>query len=220
MNKKIIISISSLLFLLNNCAGPMSAITQKELKSHVHYLASDRLQGRFPGTDGDRNAAEYIRNQFERSGLTLLGDAGFQYFDVITGASLGHNNSLAIDKINFSVGENFIPLSFSQNTTLTAPIIFVGFGFDIQNDSLSWNDYSDIDVTGKWVLILRGSPDGNNPHGDYAEHSSLRKKVMIAKDHSAAGVIFTSGLKFDESDNLIPLRYSKVYPVIQTCRPL
>ena len=206
MNKKIIISISSFLFFLNNCAGPMSAITQKELKSHVRNLASDRLQGRFPGTDGDRNAAEYIRNQFERSGLTLLGDAGFQYFDVITGASLGHNNSLAIDKINFSVGENFIPLSFSQNTTLTAPIIFVGFGFDIQNDSLSWNDYSDIDVTGKWVLVLRGSPDGNNPHGDYSEHSSFRKKVMIAKDHSAAGVIFTSGVKFDKSDNLIPLR--------------
>ena len=223
MNKKIIIAISSLLFFLNNCAGPMSAITQKELKSHVRYLASDRLQGRFPGTDGDRNAAEYIRNQFERSGLTLLGDAGFQYFDVITGASLGHNNSLAIDKINFSVGGDFIPLSFSQNTTLTAPIIFVGFGFDFQNDSLSWNDYSDIDVTGKWVLILRGSPDGNNPHGDYAEHSSLRKKVMIAKDHSAAGVIFTSGVKFDKSDNLIPLRYDQsqtnvTIPVIHITR--
>ena len=223
MNKKIIISISSFLFFLNNCAGPMSAITQKELKSHVRYLASDRLQGRFPGTDGDRNAAEYIRNQFGRSGLTLLGDAGFQYFDVITGASLGHNNSLAIDKINFSVGGDFIPLSFSQNTTLTAPIIFVGFGFDIQNDSLSWNDYSDIDVTGKWVLILRGSPDGNNPHGDYSEHSSFRKKVMIAKDHFAAGVIFTSGVKFDKSDNLIPLRYDQsqtnvTIPVIHITR--
>ena len=204
MNKKIIISIFSLLLLFNNCAGPMSAITQKELKSHVRYLASDRLKGRFPGTDGGRHAAEYIRNQFKKSGLTLLGDGGFQYFDVITGASIGHNNSLTIDQINFSVGEDFIPLSFSQSTTLIASIIFVGFGFDFQNDSLSWNDYSDIDVTGKWVLILRGSPSGNNPHGDYAEHSSLRKKVMIAKDHSAAGVIFTSGVKFDERNDLIP----------------
>ena len=209
MNKKIIISISSLLLLFNNCAGPMSAITQKELKSHVRYLASDRLKGRFPGTDGGRHAAEYIRNQFKKSGLTLLGDGGFQYFDVITGASIGHNNSLTIDQINFSVGEDFIPLSFSQSTTLIASIIFVGFGFDFQNDSLSWNDYSDIDVTGKWVLILRGSPCGNSPHGDYAEHSSLRKKVMIAKDHSAAGVIFTSGVKFDERNNLIPLRYDQ-----------
>jgi len=175
----------------------------------VRYLASDRLQGRFPGTNGDRKAAEYIRNQFKISSLTLLGDAGFQYFDIITDVFLGDNNSLTIDQTNFSVGSDFIPLSFSQNTTLTAPIIFVGFGFNFQKDSLSWNDYSDIDVAGKWVLILRGSPDGNNPHGDFSEHSSLRKKVMIAKDHSAAGVIFTSGFNFDESDILIPLRYEQ-----------
>ena len=209
MNKKLIVFISSLSLLLNNCAGPISTITQMELKSHVRYLASDRLQGRFPGTNGDRKAAEYIRNQFKNSSLTLLGDAGFQYFDIITDVSLGHNNSLTIDQINFSVGIDFVPLSFSQNITLTAPIIFVGFGFDFQNDSLSWNDYSDIDVARKWVLILRGSPDGNNPHGGFSEHSSLRKKVMIAKDHSVAGVIFTSGSKFDESDALIPLRYDQ-----------
>ena len=209
MNKKLIVFISSLFLLLSNCAGPISTITQMELKSHVRYLASDRLQGRFPGTNGDRKAAEYIRNQFKNSSLTLLGDAGFQYFDIITDVSLGHNNSLTIDQINFSVGIDFVPLSFSQNITLTAPIIFVGFGFDFQNDSLSWNDYSDIDVARKWVLILRGSPDGNNPHGGFSEHSSLRKKVMIAKDHSVAGVIFTSGSKFDESDALIPLRYDQ-----------
>ena len=209
MNKKLIVFISSLFLLLSNCAGPISTITQMELKSHVRYLASDRLQGRSPGTNGDRKAAEYIRNQFKNSSLTLLGDAGFQYFDIITDVSLGHNNSLTIDQINFSVGIDFVPLSFSQNITLTAPIIFVGFGFDFQNDSLSWNDYSDIDVARKWVLILRGSPDGNNPHGGFSEHSSLRKKVMIAKDHSVAGVIFTSGSKFDESDALIPLRYDQ-----------
>ena len=209
MNKKLIVFISLLFLLLNNCAGPVSAITQTELKSHVRYLASDRLQGRSPGTNGDRKAAEYICSQFKNSMLTLLGDSGFQYFDIITDVSLGHNNSLTIDQINFSVGNDFIPLSFSQNTTLTAPIVFVGFGFDFKNDSLSWNDYSDVDVTGKWVLILRGSPDKNNPHGNFSEHSSLRKKVMIAKDHSAAGVIFTSGSKFDESDTLIPLRYDQ-----------
>ncbi len=209
MNKKLFVFISSLFLFLNSCAGPISTITQMELKAHVRYLASDRLQGRFPGTSGDRKAAEYIRNQFKISGLTLLGDTGFQYFDIITDVSLGDNNSLTIDQINFSVGSDFIPLSFSQNTTLTAPIIFVGFGFNFQNNSLSWNDYSDIDVSGKWVLILRGSPDGNNPHGDFSEHSSLRKKVMIAKDHSAAGVIFTTGSKFDESDILIPLRYDQ-----------
>ena len=209
MNIKIIIAISSVLIVLNNCTGPISTIVHGDLKFHVRYLASDELQGRFPGTNGSRKTAEYIRNQFKISGLTLLEDDGFQYFDVITDATLGYNNNLTIDQFNFSVEKDFIPLSFSQSTTLKAPIVFVGYGFNFQNDSLSWNDYLNTDITGKWALILRGAPDGNNPHGAYAKHSSLRKKVMIAKDHSAGGVIFTSGVKFDESDDLVPLLYDQ-----------
>ena len=130
MNIKIIISISSLLIVLNNCTGPMSTIVHGDLKFHVRYLASDKLQGRFPGTNGSRKTAEYIRNQFKKSGLTLLGDDGFQYFDVITDATLGYNNNLTINQFNFSVEKDFIPLSFSQSTTLKAPIVFVGYGFN------------------------------------------------------------------------------------------
>ena len=38
------------------------------IKEHIQYLASDRLEGRYPGTEGDSLAAFYIRNQFRKIG--------------------------------------------------------------------------------------------------------------------------------------------------------
>ncbi len=47
-------------------------ISVAELSTHIQYLASDSLEGRYPGTAGDLLAAEYIANQFEDFGLEGL----------------------------------------------------------------------------------------------------------------------------------------------------
>ena len=201
-----IISILLLSIFFQNCA---STVSHKKLKSHVEYLASDKLKGRFPGTEGGKESAEYIKSEFEKNGLTLLGDNGFQYFDVITGVNLGESNSFLLGSNSYKVGKDFTPLSFSKSMTHSGSIFVAGYGFSIKNDSLEWNDYSNANLDGKWVLIFRGAPDGDNPHGPFSEHSSLRTKVMTAKDNSASGVIFVSGEEFDKGDNLIPLIYEQ-----------
>jgi len=201
-----IISILLLSIFFQNCA---STVSHKKLKSHVEYLASDKLKGRFPGTEGGKESAEYIKSEFEKNGLTLLGDNGFQYFDVITGVNLGESNSFLLGSNSYKVGKDFTPLSFSKSMTHSGSIFVAGYGFSIKNDSLEWNDYSNANLDGKWVLIFRGAPDGDNPHGPFSEHSSLRTKVMTAKDNSASGVIFVSGEEFDKEDNLIPLIYEQ-----------
>ncbi len=63
---------------------PVPEITTDELQQHIEYLSSDSLGGRYPGTEGDRLAAEYILGQFMRNGLTPEADGGFQYFTVTT----------------------------------------------------------------------------------------------------------------------------------------
>lgn len=219
------ISILSICILSQNCASSIGTISQKQIKSHVEFLASDDLEGRFPGTEGGKIAAEYIKAEFEQNGLSLLGEDGFQYFDVITDVYLGSENTLEINGAPFGVEEDFIPLSFSGNTTFTGKVAVVGYGFTIHNDSLDWNDYANFDLSEKWVLIFRGAPDGDNPHGPYSEHSSLRKKVTVAKDNNASGVLFVSGVEFDSSDDLIPLRYDQSQadvgiPVIHISRQL
>ena len=55
-----------------------------------------------------------------------------------------------------------MPLSFSSDGSLEAEVIFAGYGFNINSDSLKWNDYNGIDVKGKWVMILRADPEAEN----------------------------------------------------------
>ena len=66
-------------------------ITAKELKADVYFLASDSLKGRKPGTREADIAANYIRKQFIASGLKLICDNGFQYFDIVTNVTAGRS---------------------------------------------------------------------------------------------------------------------------------
>ncbi len=200
-------------------------VTAQDLHNHVSYLASDELAGRKPGSTGGRLAADYIRQQLNSYGLDLIGKDGYQYFTVVTDINIGTENSLELNGFSGTVSEDFTPLSFSENTNLSAPVVFVGYGFHFDDDSVSRNDYRDLDMTNKWVLIMRGDPEPDNPDSPYLPFSTLRSKVVTARDHNAAGVIFASGVKFDSRDDLIDLYYeggqkSVGIPVVHIKRPL
>ncbi len=207
LNKNIFIIL--FFILLSSCSVIKNQQSTNNLRSHVKYLASDKLEGRYPCTKGDSLAAEYIRSEFLKNGLSPLSQNGFQYFDIISSISLGEDNSLVFKNKTYKVNIDYVPLSFGKNTVLSSEIFFAGYGFIIDSDSLYWNDYKDNDIKDKWVMILRGSPEGDNPHSVYSEHLSLRKKVLNAKDNSAAGVIFVSGENFDNDDSLISLSYEQ-----------
>lgn len=185
-------------------------ITIDELKAHIYYLASDELEGRKPGTEGIKKAAEYIRKQLKKMDATPAGDNYYQNFTVTTNIEVGDNNKLSFGDFSANPSEDFIPLAMSTSETITAPVVFVGYGFQIDEDSLKWNDYVGVDVKDKLVMILRGSPGGST-HGDdpYQAHTSLRKKVLTARDHEAAGVLFVSGENTDADDELIDLSFTR-----------
>ncbi len=180
-------------------------ITAGEISDHVKFLAADALRGRYPGTPGSDKAVEYITRRWAADGILPAGENGYkQTFDFTNRIELGEDNSLIINNRTFAVGEDFIPLGFSANGDLTADAAFVGYGFTI-DDSIQWNDYSGLDVTGKWVIIIRGGPDADNPHSPFDPHTPLRKKVLVARDHKAGGVLFVS--QPEEEGGLIPLKF-------------
>ncbi|MCK5028124.1 MAG: M20/M25/M40 family metallo-hydrolase [Bacteroidales bacterium] len=196
-------------------------ITKNELYNHIFFLASDSLKGRYPGTPEDKIAAEYIAVEMQNSGLELLFDNGLQSFEITTKIKAGENNSLSINNQVLNLNTDYIPLAYSANKTIEAEVIFVGYGFDIEQDENSWNDYSNIDVTDKWVLIFRGEPENTEVSLPFSMFSSLRSKAITAKDQGAAGVIFVSGKLFDEDDELIELTKPEgeiEIPVIQIKR--
>ncbi|HDP99866.1 MAG TPA: M20/M25/M40 family metallo-hydrolase [bacterium] len=190
-------------------AKPPEDISVENLRAHISFLASDSLKGRKPGTPEGKIAAQYIREQLISSGFELLGDNGFQYLEAISDIQTGPNNKLILSNYQGEPGVDFTPLSFSRNDSLSATVAFAGYGFDINSDSLVWNDYQQLDVVGKWCLILKGDPDPDKNDNSFAPFSSLRKKVLTAKDHGAKGVLFVSGEKFDAKDELIDLFYDR-----------
>lgn len=173
-----------------------------DFKSHIKYLASEKLKGRYPGTEGDSLAAYYIFSEFKKAGLDLNKYDGLQKFTVTAGIEPGENNVLSINGNHYSIFEDFIPVSFSANSELSAEVVFAGYGFSINTDDFIWDDYKDIDLKGKWVMILRGDPEPDVADSPFAQVAGDRDKVFLAQDKGAAGVILVSGEKFDQQDNI------------------
>ena len=182
-----------------------SDITVKDLKADVYYLASDSLKGRKPGTEGGNLAAQYIQLQLSACGLKPMAENGFQYFEIVSDVTLGEKNSLTTNGFEGVVKKDFIPLAYSSNGEINKPVVFVGYGFDIDQDSLKWKDYEGVDVKGKWVMILRADPELDNMESKFIPFTELRGKILAAKDHGAAGVLVVSPVALDKDDKLIQL---------------
>lgn len=184
-------------------------ITEQDLREITSYLASDKLEGRKSGSAGADMAAEYILKSFVQSDLKLINKSGYQEFDVVTGAEAGGANQLRFNEKALRYGEDFVALSFSKSGPAQGEMVFAGYGFVFDNDSMNWNDYAEIEVDGKWVMILRGDPEPDKANSPFAEYSGERHKVLLAQDHGAVGVIFVSGPSFDKEDKLLDMFYDK-----------
>lgn len=223
--KKVLIFVLVSFFWVELLAQSSYLFTPSNTLGHIEYLASEHMKGRRAGSQEGLEAARYIRDQFHKSGLQLIADDGFQEFEMITGISMGEGNLFVVNGRSLELGADYTPLPFSKNSTLNSTAIFIGYGLQVKNDSLSWDDFAGVDLHGKWALILRGNfktEKGDVFFGDYVDE---RFKVMLAQDHGAAGVIFVSGERFDSEDLLLKLSYDKSpttsnIPVVQIKRSI
>jgi hypothetical protein len=203
-----------------SCKGNRE-VTVKELQSHIRYLASDSLKGRFTGSEGDSLAAEYIKAKLASYGFSPLSGDGFQRFSVTKRIIAGKSNYLSVNGTGYTADTDFMPFSFSSDAELESEVVFAGYGFSINADSLKWDDYDGAEVNGKWVLVLRGDPEPDNNSSPYIPFSSDRGKALLAKDNGAAGVLMVSGPGFDPKDAFEPLNtegYSVGIPVLRIKR--
>jgi len=171
-------------------------ITVQELKDHIYFLASDSLKGRKPGTPETKLAAKYIHDQLKSYGLKLLGDDGYQYFEVVMKIEPGENNNGIFKGETLEMNKDFHPSSLSSNGIVNANVVFAGFGLNVDQDSIIWNSYDNLDVGGKWVLVLRGDPEPDNDNSAFLSYSGIREKALTARDNKAAGILFVKGPQF------------------------
>lgn len=192
------------------------AITADDLRAHVRYLASDQLEGRASGTEGNRKAAAYIAGKFAAWGLAPLGSGGgyLQPFEIVTGVAMGPANALAFGlpaggKRTAVPDRDFRPLGFSADSSVSGGVVFAGYG--ITAAELNYDDYAGIDAAGKIVIVLRHSPDGTDPHGELSPFASLRNKTRTAREHGAAALIVVNGPADEPEDSLIRLTYDQSF---------
>lgn len=213
----------------------------ERLRETVTYLASDALEGRRTGSPGANDAAHYIAGEFQRLGLQpgspvvrgsrLKGEllARFQQrFPYVAEVGLGKGNVVSVRSnakdtpIDLRAGEDWMPLGFSSNARIeSTAAVFVSFG--IVAGDLKRDDYADLNVRDKIAIALTGTPDGDNPHGQFARYEDPRWKVAAAKDKGAKALILLSQEEKFSDETLARLRYDNAgeagLPVIVLAKP-
>lgn len=211
-NKYLVLIVVSVFVWLNKSQAQTSAeITSEDILQHISYLASDDLEGRFTGTEACSTAAVYLKEHFESYGIKpLFNGSYFQEFPFISGIAAGEMNSLVFitneNENNLDLDENFISAHFSGIVNGQSELVFAGYG--ISAPKLNYDDYDGLDIKGKVVLVLRYSPEYDNPHSEFDEYSSFRFKATLARDKGAIGIIFVNGhFPKDDDDKLMEMRY-------------
>ena len=209
-------------------AADKASADVERLRAHVEHLASDKLEGRKTGTRGAEEAARYVAAEFKRLGLASGGDAKgagsaarsfLQTFPYVARVELGGSNSLKVvtrpaeyvgnvppSVRELRAGEDWMPLGFSASAKVeNAPVIFVGYG--INAPELSYNDYERVSVKGSAVVVLAGSPNGDNPHGRFARAGELRFKAAAARAAGAAALVVIAKEENFRDDRAARLAY-------------
>jgi aminopeptidase YwaD len=189
--------------------GQQLKFDQKIIESNLYFLASDSLKGRFPGTPEDLISASFIRDHFSKSGLKPLNENGFQKFNVTTSVEASSDNVLYLNGISGTYGSDYSLHSFSSNGTFESEAVFAGFGMSIKTDSVVWNDYKNLDVKDKWVVVLKGDPEPENNNSIFIPFADARNKALFAKDNGAVGILFVGGVKNNPSDELAPMLFER-----------
>ena len=160
------------------------SVTAAGLKEKLSVIAGAEMEGRETTTPGQRRAAAYIENHFQKLGLLPGTTGGYQmqfpvYQDTLIEASLQVNGKMHKLDSAFSLDI----ASVANGTYSLDEIIFASYGIV---DSAR-NDYKDFNIKGKWILIFEGTPDGDTP-ADKRNPYSNPSKVLRAKALGAKGV--------------------------------
>ncbi len=180
------------------------SIKSSMLMSHIDFLASWYCRGRATGDIGMEVADQYITSVLSGIGITPAGEYGgfFQNVKVITRTL---DKTIRLELADTTTGINslsrarldwdFLPVSLSAETAVTAPIIFAGYG--ITAPEHHYDDYNNINAAGKIVLVMRHEPGEKLESSPFdgtkiSAHGTLLQKILNAQKHGAVGIIFVT----------------------------
>ncbi|MDQ1387039.1 MAG: hypothetical protein QOF56_493 [Acidobacteriaceae bacterium] len=147
----------------------LETIDPEHIRWHVRYLSHDLLEGRGTGQRGGDIAAEYIATQFAEYGLKPAGDNGsyLQKVPLVGITTLPETHFSLLPKqgspMHLKLLDEYVAFDQTQQaqSDVDAEIVYVGYG--IEAPEYNWNDYKDVEVRGKVLLMLVNEPPSDDP---------------------------------------------------------
>jgi Zn-dependent M28 family amino/carboxypeptidase len=161
------------LVLLASCARQaptFDSINADSLLREIKVLSSDEYEGRKPGTVGEEKSIAYMQQQFQQMGLKPGNPDGTWIQKVpLAGITSKPQADLTVKgkKLALVNGKDYIAVSQRYQPEVVvkgSPIVFVGYG--VVAPEYGWDDYKNVDVRGKTILMLVNDPqipDPNDP---------------------------------------------------------
>src|SRR5256714_5672922 len=159
----------------------LEEITPDGLLAHIKVLASDEFEGRAPGSKGEDLSVKYITDQFKKIGLKPGNPDGTYTQEVpLAGIQSEPRMSFAIGRktMDLKYPDDFVASSARLQPEIKiekSDLVFVGYG--VVAPEYGWNDYKNVDVRGKTLLMLIGDP----PVPDPKDPSKLNDKMFKGK---------------------------------------
>ena len=157
----------------------LQAINPDAIKATMTYLSDDLLEGRQPGTRGFALASKYIETQFMALGLkpAINGNSYLQKVPLRKGVVREKESTLSLfvngkeEVLDYNKHFIFSPNFINENSEIEAPLVFVGFG--VHAPELNYDDYQNIDVKGKIVVMLNAAPEsfGSNERAYFTNNT-------------------------------------------------
>lgn len=155
----------------------LKSINDSTLARHIQVLASDEFEGRKPFTSGETKTINYLKGEFEKLGLKPgNGSSFFQEVPLVEVKStagemvFSTENGSGQNRLKFL--DNFVAASRHLVNDVkidNSPLIFAGYG--IVAPEYNWNDYKDLDVKGKTVVVMVNDPG-------FADSTLFKGKTM------------------------------------------
>ncbi|NJC24678.1 M28 family peptidase [Neolewinella antarctica] len=153
---------------------PEFNFSESVFAGQMHWLASDYLAGRRTGSVGNEIAAQYIASQLRAYGYQPInGESFFQQVPLLKTAA-PKSASLTVGKYDFTTDDNLLIMR-GPAAAVEGNVIFANYGWvDAETDH---NDYADLDVKGKIVIVRAGIPSDASQQGVFR---GVKEKAEMA----------------------------------------
>lgn len=181
-------------------------IAAKDSIAMLAFIASDLLEGRETGTRGFQLAAEYAASLLGLWKIKPLGDVPprtptlaqflsgattppapqqksfLQEFAIQEFTETSSQMNLEVRKgdivltQSFPSGQDYMSFSVSRGEKVSSPVVFAGYG--VSEKDIGYDDFKNVDVKGKVVLILSDAPGRNNPESPFERNETLKDKYF------------------------------------------